>query len=175
VGAILQTSDYPSIRAKLGVTTDDLPDVDIDTIGLLPYAEAMVTSLVADYVTILAGGGANKTFLQAGTLCLCGALAVAKLEMQRGQAFKEGDYSESETKVDWGAKRAELLLESKKCLLSISTHTHIRRTLFSATGPTSSSSNWPSEVQRWFARIQPHVLTWLSDSGLKKYSWENQP
>lgn len=169
------TSDYNALRIKLGVTTDDLPDADITTLGILDVAEAMVTSLVTDYVTIMAGSGANKVFLQAGTLALCAALAIPKLEMQRSQSFREGDYSESETKADWSALLDKYLMESKAYLMRIGTHTHTRRTLLVASGPTSSSSTWPSQIGQWIARVRPHVLTWLSDGGIKQFSWENQP
>lgn len=177
MGTILQTSDYPAIRAKLGVTTNDLPDADIDTIGLLPVTEAMIMSFVTDYATILSGGGNNSTFLKAATLCWCAALAAyAKLQVQRGQSFRVGDYQESETKVDWMALGDKLALEARGYMLLISTHTPTTRNkLLVVAGPTSSSSNWPTVIAQWIARIQPHFATWLSDGGVKLYSWENQP
>jgi hypothetical protein len=177
VGDILTgTTDYAAIRTRLGVTTDDLPDADITTIGLLPVAEALVEQLVTDWATIMAGVGPNKVFLQAATLALCGALAVRKLELQRGQSFRQGDYAESETKVDWNTLRDELLLESRDYLLKISTHIPTtRRKLFGASGPTSSAAAWPVVVQQWFGKLTPHVMMWLSDGGQRRYDWEQQP
>jgi len=181
MGTILQTTDYPAIRAKLGIGVDDLPDSDIDTIGLLPVAEAMIFVVATDYATLLAGGGVNKTFLQASTLCLCAALACTKLEMQRSQSYRLGDYTESETKIkDWGAMRDRLIAESGQYLLLINSGVvpagrATRPTLFAASGPTSSGTSWPKRIEQWQGRITPHVLTWLDDGGLKRYSWEGQP
>jgi hypothetical protein len=177
MGAILvaASGDYNAIRVKAGITTDDLSDADIDTIGLLPVAEAEITSVVTDYAAILAAGGANKVFLQAAAISLCAALATGLLEMKRSQSFKLADYSESESKVDWKAKVTMLMQEAQGYLMRISTHAHTRRTLFSATGPTSSASSWPLELQRWYARVQPHVLTWIIEGGQRLYGWEQQP
>ncbi len=176
MGTILQQANYNDIRIKLGVDTNDLSDLDIDSIGLLPIAEAQVQQLVTDYATILANGGVNKIFLQAATINLCAALAINKIQMQRAQSYTLAEYSESELKVDWEALRASLLEEGKGYLMQISTHTRTRRTLFAATGPTSSASSWPSVVDQWYARLVPHVINWLKDGdGFMKYGWENQP
>jgi len=169
-------TSYDAIRMKCGVTANDLPDTDLDSVGLVPIAEALVESLITDWSAIMLAGGANKVFLQAGAVCIAGALAVVKLQVQRGQSFKLVDYQESETKVDWDKMREALLKEGKGYLYLISTHGAITRTkLLIASGPTSSSANWPSQVDQWFARIHPHIITWLSDDGMKKNSWENNP
>lgn len=174
MGAILLPADYPAIRAKLGIDLSDLPDADIETVGILPVAEAMIKALVTNYASLT---GDNQTFVKASTVCLAGALACGALEMRRGQAFGIGSYRESETKVDWANLRESLLCESKKYMLLITTLAQGlgRRKLFATSGPTSAATTWPNEVERWYARVQPDVLRWLQDGGALKFGWENMP
>lgn len=167
--------DYSDIRTRLGVTIDDLPDAEITTLGMLTIAEALVEQAITDWAAIMAGSTVNKVFLRAGTLALVAALAVRPIELRRGQSFREGDYGESETKVDWDILRAELLAESKSYLLLVSTHTHSAPKLLIVAGPTSSASNWPVRLDQWIARIQPHLTTWLDTNGVRRFGWENQP
>jgi len=171
-------TDYNAIRAKMGVTVNDLPDADLDSVALIPVAEALIMNLVTTWAAIMSGSGSDKIFLQAGAVCIAGALAcTAKLKMQRSQSFKLVDYQESETKVNFDTMREALLLEGRGYLYMISSimTKPVHTNAFTATGPTSSGLNWPTIIDQWFARIHPHIITWLSDDGQKLYPWENNP
>lgn len=173
MGLILASGNYPDIRAKLGVTTDDLPDADITTIGLLSTAEALIIKVVPNYASLT---GSDLVFLQSATLSLCGALAVSKLQMQRGQSFQMGQYQESATRMTWDELRETLAQETKMYLLLISTNTPTTRPkVFLRSGPTSQGTTWPVTIDRWYARIRPHFSTWLQTGGQILQGWENNP
>jgi hypothetical protein len=175
-GAILTVDDFGDIRTKLGVTSDDLSDLEISSIGLLIVAEAMIQNAVPTWATLT---GINLIFLRAATVALCGALAVRSIELKRGQSFAQGggDYSESATKASWDSIREELLCEAKGYLLhiNVSGTARPRTTIFLAAGPTSGGTNWPSRVEQWYARVQPTLLTWLDTNGLRQFGWEGAP
>jgi hypothetical protein len=179
MGEILTgTTDYDAVRTRLGITTDDLWDAEITSIGLLKVAEAMIKVAVPTYATIMLTDTPNKAFLQAATLALCGALAVRSIEVKRGQSFAQGggDYSESATKADWSATREELMCESKGYLLQVDTgEARAINTIFLAAGPTSSRAMWPQRIEQWYARVQPTLLNWLDSNGLIQFGWEVSP
>jgi hypothetical protein len=173
------TTDYDAVRTRLGITTDDLSDAEITSIGLLKVAEAMIKVAVPTWATIMLTDTPNKAFLQAATLALCGALAVRSIEVKRGQSFAQGggDYSESATKADWSKIREELMCESKGYLLQVNVtgEDRPRMTIFLASGPTSSRATWPQRIDQWYARVQPTLLNWLDSNGLIQFGWEVSP
>lgn len=170
---ILATADYPAIRYKLGIQVEELPDLEIDSIGLLQVAEAQIMAVVTDYASL---SGSNQVFCKAATLALCASFACGALNVKRGQAFKLGEMSESETKMDWISRQKSLLDEARGYILQISTHAQSARPkLFAAGGPTSSGTNWPTLVDQWYGKVQPALMRWLRDNGQRLYGWENQP
>jgi hypothetical protein len=156
VGDILVEADYPAIRAKIGVQAEELPDTEIETIGLLTAAETLIKQAATDWATLT---GANRTNLKIATVALAAAMAITPVRVKRGQSFQIAEYRESETKADWDTMRAELLQESRMYLLMISTNAILTRL----------------EIERWYARITPIVVDWLKDDGFMRYGWENMP
>lgn len=172
-GTILVPANYPDLRYRLGITTDDLPDAQLESIGILQIAEQQIKDLVTDWASLT---GANALYLKAAVLSFAAALAILPIEMNRAQSFHSNSYSESETKVKWGELRAELMGEARSFLLRITTHLiTARQPLMVLAGATSSGANWPATIDRWIARAEPMLYTWLDSPRTMRYGWESLP
>lgn len=110
MGTILLTADYPSILTKLGIDTSDLSNADIDSLGVLPAAEAVVIDVLPGWASLT---GVNLAFVKAGTVALTAAFAVRGVQVHRGQSFHQAEYSESATQADWSETRKELIAEAQ--------------------------------------------------------------
>lgn len=173
---ILGIADYDAIRIKLGVTVDDLPNSELDSLAVLQVADAFISDMVPTYTAIIAGGGHAATYLKAAEVCFAAALAIDGLIVKRGQRFRLGSYSEYEAQNDFLAFQDRLRSECGAYLILMDpTSVPPLPKILVAGGPTSGGTSWPAVIDQWFARIQPHYIAWLRDGGLHSFSWIVQP
>lgn len=172
---ILSRDDYDSIRALLGITKNELSDLEIEQAGYLPYVEAQVKNSVTDYASLT---GDDETFLKVGIECWTAALlcrflhgkAVAGTFAIDSGGFKLGDYEEKGSgstivKLDFLQRAKELADQAVEALGSISTRSFTPVSYLLLAGPTRSGATAPTTTQEWLDKIVPEVVKWADEEG----------
>ena len=162
MSVILTSADYDGIRALLDASTSELPNSALDTIGLVPLANAYLSNIVPDFSAL---SGNDVTFAKAAATYLVAAASIQIVQFKRSQTTKLGDMEESNYKnVDWEKLRTDLKEMAASLIYRLTTvaNSLVVPTVFSVSGPTSSGYNRPNYLETWFARIEPKVITWLN-------------
>lgn len=164
----LSTSNYPDIRSLINATTDDISDTDMSSVGLVPFVNFNIASIIPDVSALSATDQQKVTtcavYYAAAYLC-----PVMLIRFGENSKYKLGDYEEEYENPDWQSLEVLFLLKARQAWYGLSILTHADRTLFVSSGPTSSGSTWPSSFQSFYFAIRPKVLTWAQSGGELTY------
>lgn len=164
-------ADYPAIRALLGVSSSEVSDATIEQPPFLPEAEALVKAGITNYAALT---GDNLQLLKAGVQAMVAALLCAKLQVERADSFRIGDYEEGGSAVKWQERAAGLLQDAQRALAGISTRTWTRPLALAVAGPSRSGSRIPTDLEQWYERILPRLIDWIEEGG-EDDEWHDTP
>jgi hypothetical protein len=170
VGDILETTDYPTVRAFAGgVSSDFVSDATLATFPFEGIVEAYIKERVTDWATIKAAAGTDWGKLQTATIALLSLRLVRLIVMgnpEIGASYNITEYSENPRDVDYEKLIEQLEAEVESNIDDIVDQNDDYDSFsgFLISGPTSAGANDPADIEEWIEKIEPEFITWLKEN-----------
>ncbi len=121
VPIILGDADYEHlIRSRMGVTENELPDVEINQDLILQMAETVVIRRVPSYSAIINTGDlGDLLFLRTAVIAYICYLLAPSMARRVKTEVSTIDVKWKKGKVDWGRRTEEFLVEFESALANI--------------------------------------------------------